>query len=79
VTDAATGAVPTSPVADPWPAQAARVLAVLDGGVVHNDHPEGWVRIVNVGVVLHIRRERLEAIRAGVGATAPAVHCAPPS
>lgn len=55
------------------------MLAVLDGGVVHNDQPEGWVRIVNVGVVVHIRRARLEAIRAGQGSTAPAVHCAPPS
>ena len=66
-------------MSDPWPAQARRVLAVLDGGgVVRNDHPEGWVRIIAVGVVLHIRRDRLEAIRAGQGAPAPAVHCAPP-
>lgn len=51
-------------IADPWPAQARRVLAVLEaGGVVRIDHPEGWVRIVGIGVVLHIRRERLEAIQ----------------
>jgi hypothetical protein len=56
------------------------VLAVLAaGGVVQLAQPEGYVRIVGIGVVLHIRRERLEAIRAGQGATAPAVHCASPS
>jgi hypothetical protein len=48
------------------------------GGVVRLAQPEGWVRIVGIGVVLHIRRARLEAIQAGQGAAAPAVHCASP-
>ena len=74
-----TGAAQPAPFADPWPAQANRVRSVLAaGGVVRLTQPEGWVRIVGIGVVLHIRRARLEAIQAGQGAAAPAVHCASP-
>ena len=65
--------------ADPWPAQANRVRSVLAaGGVVHLAQPEGYVRIVGIGLVLHISRARLDAIQAGQCAIAPSVHCASP-
>ena len=65
-------------VADPWPGQARRVLAVLARGQVVEDSTPGWVRIKARDVTLHIRRERLDAIQAGQCAIAPSVHCAPP-
>jgi len=64
--------------ADPGPAQARRVLAVLARGQVVEDSTPGWVRIEARDVTLHIRREQLDAIQAGQCAIAPSVHCAPP-
>jgi hypothetical protein len=57
-------------VADPWPAQASRVLAVLARGQVVEDTTPGWVRIEARDVTLHIRRDRLEAIQASRGGSA---------